>query len=122
MKKFIPFLLGAIVSLSVSVDVARAQIGVDNGFPRLNGGFRGGVNIGNAALDPDFSQNSPSASHTSRTGAVVGGTLEYQFDAMIAVGFEMNYAQRGVVVDYADFRSAGPATGTIRLDYLEFPV
>lgn len=123
MKKIIPFLLGAVASLGVSVGVAQAQVvpGGD-GFPRLNGGFRGGINIGNAALDPDFSQNSPSASHTSRIGAVVGGALEYQFDATIAAGFEMHFAQRGLVVNYQDFRSAGPATGTVRLDYLEFPV
>lgn len=122
MKKIFPFLSGAIALVCLSTEMARAQVPVNTGFPRLNGGFRGGVSIGNASLDPDFSQNSPSASHDSRLGAVVGGMLEYQFDHMVAVGFEMNYAQRGLVVNYADFRSAGPATGTNRLDYLEFPV
>ena len=121
MKKIFSLVLGALSLVSL-VDSADAQMVPGDGFPRLNGGFRAGLNVGNAALDPDFSQNSPQTTHSSKLGAVVGGTLEYQFDPMLAVGFEMQYAQRGVIVDYTNFRGAGPATGTIRLDYLEFPV
>jgi opacity protein-like surface antigen len=122
MKKIISLMLGVAAMVVCCTHPAEAQMPLGDGFPRLNGGFRAGINIANAALDPDFSQNSPQTTHSSKLGAVVGGALEYQFDPMVAVGFEMQYAQRGVIVDYVDFRGGGPATGTIRLDYLEFPV
>jgi hypothetical protein len=79
----------------------------------INVGFRAGLNLGNATLDPDV----PSGVDKSfRTGLIAGGYGELGFAEDMFVTAEILYVQEGMTF------SAGGTDVTYKLDYLEIPL
>jgi hypothetical protein len=89
----------------------------------LRGGIVAGINLGNAALEPDFPDVEGGTTRAMRLGPIVGGTLEWGVrDFPIAFQPEVQYIEKGVKVTYAQPAAGVDSTQDIRYSYIEFPV
>lgn len=77
----------------------------------VSGGVKGGVNFANLSFDPDEDEDLD-----SRIGLIAGGFVTMPIGSVFAIQPEVLYAQRGAKSEVEG------GTGTLKLDYLEFPV
>ena len=89
----------------------------------MRGGITGGINLANAALEPDYSTVYEGATREMRLGPLVGATLEWGVTGFpIAFQPEVHFIEKGVKVRYAQPESGVDTTQDVRYSYVEFPV
>jgi opacity protein-like surface antigen len=118
MKKNFLLLLPAL-AFWIAIQSVQAQMSTS-----VSLGVRGGLNLGNASVSPDFPTG---YSKSNRTGILAGGFAEFGIAEGLYITGEVLYAQMGLKVSVPASVAAGVAIGgtvdaTEKSDYIHVPI